>query len=347
MQNLVDSDGHLRMVVSSHAPARIAWAGNPSDLAESQGVGYVTASPCWMYQASVVLQPADDFRVYAPQAVYESLSEKINALRLQGIGGWENIVDAAILLVANKAREVGVEPINLKAGMHISSNIPRQRGMAGSSGGIVCIVRDLVIVHDLEDHPEFQDEKLAALVLDVEREMGLKGAGKQDRILQVYANREKEINAVAMDFASGTFEPIVIAESEFPRMALILARRPSHSGEAHNEMLERIHRGDRHVLKSMEEIADLGREAAKAIRERDWEELGPIMVANAQARVKLYGRGAMGKDNIEMVQACKEAECPANFTGSGGAMIAILRDGEESLEKLKGLLPECRIKVLN
>jgi glucuronokinase len=331
-------NGRLRRTVAVSVPSRAALVGNPSDLAESQGIGAVISMPLWDFKATVALLPGRDFAVYSPKSAANSLLERAQILSRQGVGDWENTVDNTIATFQRMLQSVGREMISIPISIHLDTDIPRQRGMSGSSGMVIALLKALLVVHGLSDHEAFPPHKLAQWALGIETSLGIT-AGLQDRVLQCYAGAVDDMDALFMDFSrkandGSNYRPI-ISTLPLPRMALVLSSHPSHSGSAHAAVKERIETCDPVVLKEMRTLADYATEAADALARGNWHRLGDLMTLNAGVRLGIYGAESLGPVNIHLMDACQKAECPANFTGSGGAMITLLPEGDASIARLE------------
>ena len=331
-------NGRLRRSIAVSVPSRAALAGNPSDLAESQGIGAVLSMPLWDFKATAALLPGQSFAVYCPKSAASNLRERAGALARQGVGDWENPVDCSISTFDRMLQSVDREMMNIPLSVHLDTDIPRQRGMSGSSGMVIALLKALLIVHDLRDHEAFLPHKLAEWALGIETTLGIT-AGLQDRVLQCYAGAVQDMDALYMDFSQqvddgSNYKPIS-SVSPLPKMALVLSSQPSHSGSAHTAVKTRIEERDAQVLADMKELAGYANEASEALQNGDWHRLGELMNLNAQGRLRIYGAEALGPVNTELMSACEKAFCPANFTGSGGAMIALLPEGKDSLGRLR------------
>jgi glucuronokinase len=331
-------NGRLRETIAVSVPSRAALAGNPSDLAQSQGIGAVLSMPLWDFKATVALLPGRDFAVYSPKSAANTLFERAQILSRQGVGDWENTVDNTIATFERMLASVGREIDRIPVSIHLDTDIPRQRGMSGSSGMVIALLKALLIVHGLADHDAFRPHKLAEWALGIETSLGIT-AGLQDRVLQCYAGAVGDMDALFMDFSrkasdGSNYKPIT-SSAPLPKMALVLSSEPSHSGSAHADVKARIETGDTLVLREMQNLADYAYQASESLAKGDWGRVGELMALNAEGRLRIYGAESLGPVNIELMEACQRASCPANFTGSGGAMIALLPDGDESLARLK------------
>jgi glucuronokinase len=278
--------------------------------------------------------------VHAPIMVADTLRREAEKIGAQGVGNWEHLVHQTL---HEFAHVVGGEILDIPVTILLETDIPRQRGMSGSSGMIIALLSALLELHGLKRDERFKPERLARIALKVEEQLGVT-AGLQDRVLQCYA--VDGADAVFMDFSieaferwsgeHGDYEPMNVPR--VPPMALVLSSKPSHSGAAHQEVRAAIEASDRVIINAMADLADLAMDAKKALQNDDWWSLGEAMQTNAEGRVRIYGEDRLGQVNIALRGACEAARCPANFTGSGGAMIALLPDGDESYLRLRSEL---------
>ena len=164
------------------------------------------------------------------------------------------------------------------------------------------------------------------VILDIERhELGI-SAGLQDRVIQTYGG------LVHMDFsrlkeegrgAYTTMDPALIPE-------LYLAYNADaggDSGAVHSSVKDRWLAGDTGVHRGMQQLGELADEAKACILEGDKKRLGVLMDQNFSLRRQMYGDAVVGEKNIQVVQLAGRLGLAAKFTGSGGALVCIKRDG--------------------
>jgi glucuronokinase len=204
-----------------------------------------------------------------------------------------------------------------------SSSIPRDVGLAGSSALVIAVLRALCERCDLELEPA----RLAALALAVEVEdLGIV-AGPQDRVAQAHGG------LTFTDFADG--RPTEASgpgrwacEQLAPALLppLLIAWRPEsggHSGAIHSALRRRHLAGEPLVVETMGRLAAAAREARTALLEGDPERFGRSMDATLDLR-----RGMIVLDPrcLEMVEVARARGVSANYTGSGGAIVAACPD---------------------
>ena len=61
--------------------------------------------------------------------------------------------------------------------------------------------------------------------------------------------------------------------------------------------------------------------------------LGELMSTNFATRRELYGDGPVGALNIAMVELAHTLQLTAKFTGSGGALVCVRKDGKGWLDE--------------
>ena len=85
----------------------------------------------------------------------------------------------------------------------------------------------------------------------------------------------------------------------------------------------------------MQQVAELAVQGRQALMRRDWQHLHDLMNENFRLRRQLYGDAVIGEANLAMVQAAVAAGAAAKLTGSGGAVVALCREGEQQVARLR------------
>uniref|UniRef100_A0A2P2KMG1 Glucuronokinase 1 n=1 Tax=Rhizophora mucronata TaxID=61149 RepID=A0A2P2KMG1_RHIMU len=161
------------------------------------------------------------------------------------------------------------------------TNVPRQTGLSGSSA-IVCAALNCLLDFYKVRHL-VRVEVRPNIILKAEEELGIV-AGLQDRVAQVYGG------LVYMDFSKehmdklghGIYTPMDI--NLLPPLHLIYAENPSDSGKVHSTVRQRWLDGDKLIIKSMSEVADLALEGRTAILEKDHSKFADLMNRNFDLR---------------------------------------------------------------
>lgn len=322
-----------RLPIIEVCPSRAALCGNPSD----QHGGCVVAVPLWDFTATVTLSASGNgFAYYEQPIVASSFVEAIERARRQGPGEMSALVNASFSTWGALLERIKVKASRQDFTLSVSTTIPRQRGMGGSSAVITALFKALLRLHGLSDHSTLTPSRMAHIVMSVETQELMIKAGPQDRVVQWFCR------PVLMDFSHAAYEHNsgehgeyrVLAIAELPKMALLTSNVPSHSGKVHSSINPR----DRKIKKLMAEAAVLAQRAGQALEQCDLEELGNAMQRNAEIRVEAFGSELLGEANMRLLEIAGKAKCPMNFTGSGGAAIVLLPDGKGSFESLKRVI---------
>jgi glucuronokinase len=271
------------------APARAALAGNPSD---GYG-GAVLAVALPEFCAEVTVGSVDS----GPPRV--------------GTGG--ELVAAAVSRFARETRTA--------AGCTVDwhTAVPRGVGLGGSSAIVIATLRALCELHDIA----FAPDQLAGLALAIEtEELGI-AAGLQDRVAQAYGG------LTFMDFAAsgpgnghGRYEPLDPALLP-PLVICWHAGSAADSGGTHGDLRARFARGDSLVHEGLAAAAAAGREACAALLARDHARFADAVDATFEARRRML---PLDPRHVEMIALARAAGAAANYTGSGGAIVAVCRD---------------------
>jgi glucuronokinase len=215
-----------------------------------------------------------------------------------------------------------------------STNIPRQMGLGGSSAIIISTLKVLMEYYKVE----IAKPLLANLALSVETEELDISAGLQDRVVQsysapIYMNFSKSAFAKNND-KYGIYEEI--DKSLLPKLFLIYSNAPSESGKVHSKVGFRFKRGEKKVVKAMEDLAKLTDRAKKLIETKNYSQLAKIFNKNFSIRRSIYGDKVIGKKNLKMIKLPRKIGLSSKFSGSGGAIIGIWQKNSD-FAKLKQL----------
>lgn len=213
--------------------------------------------------------------------------------------------------VARFARSFRVDP-----GVDVSwtTVIPRSVGLAGSSAVVIAVARALCELHGISVSPD----ALAAFAHAVERvDLGIAG-GRQDSVVQAYGG------LIFMDFAGAEVQAEPLDPGALP--PLLVAWRPrsaEDSGLVHTGLRSRFEAGDPVVRGAMRSLAAYGRDARDALVAGDHERFAGAVDATLDLRRRILHLEPL---HLEMVECARAAGAAANYTGSGGAIIAVCRD---------------------
>ena len=307
-------------IARAEVPARAGLVGNPSDAFGGAIVGITVEE----LSATVVAEPSLTVQLEADGETleFDDFAALSTAAELPGVG------PLALMWAAAK-RYASEIPANEGSRARIKledSNIPPGVGLAGSSAIVIATLRALGELFG----DEISDRDLPSVALACEREeLGIT-AGLGDRVVQVYGG------LVYLDLARDggpRVEPL--DASRLPD--LFVAWRPdaaTDSGDVHREMRERFAAGDRDVVETMREIAGLARAALMPLLTGDGSGLAILMERNLELRRSLYD---LDERHTAMADVAHELGSAVNYTGSGGAIVGLLRDGDQLTELREAL----------
>ncbi len=316
-------------IARAEVPARAGLVGNPSDAFGGAIVGIAIDE----LSATVMAEPSMSVQIEADDETleFEDFAALSTAAGLPTEGPLALMWAAAKRFASEKPAH-GSSKARIKLD---DSTIPPGVGLAGSSAIVIATLRAL---GDLFGD-EIGSQDLPSVALAAEREeLGIT-AGLGDRVVQVYGG------LVYLDLAregGPRVEPL--DASRLPD--LFVAWRPdaaTDSGHVHNAMRERFKAGDEEVVSTMREIAGLARAAMKSLLTGDTGGLGILMERNLELRRSIYD---LDERHTEMADAAHELGAAVNYTGSGGAIVGLLRD-EDQLDKLRETLGDlgCQLAV--
>jgi galactokinase/mevalonate kinase-like predicted kinase len=194
-----------------------------------------------------------------------------------------------------------------------TTSIPRGVGLGGSSAIVIATIHALCELHDVRlERPE-----LASLALAVEtEELGI-AAGPQDRVVQAYGG------LTFMDFGGRPvyeqLEPLLLPP-------LVVAWQPDageHSGHVHGDLRARFEQGDQTVRSAIAELASLARDSRAALLAGQRDAFARCVEGSFEARRRITRLDPRHERMIEAARACGAG---ANYTGSGGAIVAVADD---------------------
>ena len=314
--------GRPMRTVRDSAPARVALAGNPSD-----GYGGRTISlAIENYAATVTVSESPELAIVpAPQdeVRFASVDALVDDVRANGYYGGLRLLKAAIRCFADHCRERGIAIDDRTFSIHYETDIPRGVGLGGSSAIVTAAIRAMAAFLEVE----IERERLPDLALSVEtRELGIV-AGLQDRVAQAYGgltHMDFDPGLVARD-GHGAYEPLdpVLLP---PLFVAHLSRAAEPSEVFHSDLRRRFDAGEPEIVGAMSRLAELADAARVALLDGDAEALGRAMDASFDVRRSI---AALDARHVRMVELARSLGAPANYAGSGGAIVGLLGDGAE------------------
>jgi glucuronokinase len=202
--------------------------------------------------------------------------------------------------------------------------IPQRVGLGSSSALAIAVIRALCELHAVELEPA----QAAEMALAVETEdLGIV-AGLQDRVVQAYGG------LVFMEFgADGRYEPL--DAGLLPALVIAWAEdTAANSTGVHGHLRERHRRGEPQVHEGMQRLAGAARGAREALLAGDLERFASCVDRTFDVRAQML---ELDSRCVEMVMAARKAGAAANYTGSGGAIVAVCRASSHAAEVARAL----------
>ena len=309
-------------LIRKRAYARAALIGNPSDGYNGKTISVIVRN----FWAEVVLYEWDTVDIVLAEddrARFSSIWDLAKDVKLHGYYGGIRLIKATIKRFVEYCERKGLKLHDRNFSVRYETNIPRQVGMAGSSGLITATLRCLMEYYEVEIPREVQP----SLVLAVENEdLGIAG-GLQDRVIQVYEgivymNFAKGCERIIDGYKTYAYEPI--NAGLLPQLYVAYSISLAEPTEVfHNDIRERYNRGEEMVVKAMTHCAELAAQGRDALLQRDDARLAKLMDENFDTRRSFYN---LAPWQIQMIEEARACGASANFAGSGGAIIGAYRD---------------------
>ena len=215
------------------------------------------------------------------------------------------------------AREVFSQyhTVKQKFGLRFFSDIPLQAGLAGSSALVMAALRAMGEAHGFH----WTWKPLADATLNVEqRHLGII-AGPMDRWIQA----QKEF--LWMDFSGEKTEVLPI--ETLPSLRILIPSKPGRpSGSVHAPIMERWNQGDPHVKRVMASYRPLVEQGRIALLAGDISKLAECMDRNFELRASLF---SINEEDQAMINLCRRHGSAAKLCGSGGSVLALMKDKDE------------------
>ena len=306
------------MIISS-APGRAGIVGNPTDM-----YGGSVVSCTVPFRAECRLTPADRFTVEVggeSEEIKSSCDLKLAAKRL-------DIAKAVISFF-------DIEPSKFKYSLSVTSDIPEQAGLAGSTAMVVAIVGCIVELLELSLPPH----ELAETARKIEAEtMGIL-CGFQDQYMAVFGGlnymdfRCKEDLIQFEDEPLATVEPLAPYISDLP---ILIAHTgiKRNSGIVHKSIRARWEEREPAVIHGYLRIAHLARLAKRALIKGDLDKLGELMNENHAIQRDLGGSGPVNEMLIGVALENGAIGAKLAGAGCGGTIVALTLDPKRTSRAL-------------
>lgn len=214
-------------------------------------------------------------------------------------------------------------------GVRLATEIPRQRGVAGSTALVVALLRAVT---------EWQGESLglhalAELARAVEYEsLGIQ-CGFVDQYLCSFGGlRHVDLRGKGVESAAGPFATVEDLAPFVSELPFVLAfSGVMHSSDAvHRPIRARWLAGEREVVAAYERVAEIGIHGKTALLRGDWPALATLMNENHAIQ---RGLGGSGPANEALIEAALAAGAPAAKlagAGGGGTIVALWTEPDAS-----------------
>jgi glucuronokinase len=329
------------ILIRKRAYARAALIGNPSDGYNGKTISVIVRN----FWAEVVLYEWDTVDIVLAEddrARFSSIYDLAKDVKLHGYYGGIRLIKATIKRFVDYCERKGLKLHDRNFSVRYETNIPRQVGMAGSSGLIAATLRCLMEYYEVEIPREAQP----SLIVAVENEdLGI-AAGLQDRVIQVYEGVVymdfcKERERIIDGYKTYAYEPIDPAL--LPQLYLAYSIALAEPTEVfHNDIRGRYNRGEELVVNAMTHCAELAAQGREAILNHDYARLAKLMDENFDTRKSFYN---LTPWQIQMIDEARACGASANFAGSGGAIIGAYRD-EAMFERIRDKMAAIGCKTI-
>jgi galactokinase/mevalonate kinase-like predicted kinase len=271
-------------------------------------------------RAALAGNPSDAYGGAVLAVTLDGLSAEASARRAQAL-----VVEPASELVEATVRRFSAEldAAALATAVRWRTSVPRGVGLGGSSAIVIAVLRALCALQGIALDPA----RLAELALAIEAEdLGI-AAGLQDRVAQAYGG------LVFMEFGDGAYEQLA-SELLPPLVVAWRADAAQDSGDVHAVLRTRLEDGDTAAVAGMQELAEIAQAARTALIAGDHALLARAADESFDVRRRLL---ALDPRHVELVERARALGAGANYTGSGGAVVAICRDQAHSATVARAL----------
>ncbi|MGM0653588.1 MAG: hypothetical protein ACQES4_12525 [Bacillota bacterium] len=305
-------------MITAHLPSRAGIIGNPSD-----GYGGAVISCAIKNKATATIEPATELvvtnrygsRVLKQEADFENQGDYFDHFR--------------VVLRSLKL-------FDLRANISVSTTIPEQAGLAGSTAALAAVIK-AVLAYTGREYDHYY---LAELTRYLEYNyLGIQ-CGYQDAYMTVfgglnyiefkgkeyYRELNKEPYAKVVPLGSFIDElPFVIVHSGIKH----------HSGQFHRPLRQRWLEGYQQVIVAYREIAGLARKGKKVLLAKEWLEMAKLMKENHQIQDSLAFCGEQNNHLIRVAESNGALAAKLAGAGEGGSIIALTLEPERTKKTLQ------------
>ena len=307
------------MRIEASAPGRCGIIGNPTD-----GYGGCVISCSLAERAHVTLAaPADELSL--------NVSGESTVLKDRGDYHLNDDYFDCVRAVLSYFRRH-----DLRFHMDVSTKVPLQAGLAGSTAVLVSVLAVVLKFLGRNVHRYYLAEMLRTIELNYLKIQ----CGYQDQYMTVFGGinfmdfRGKEYYRDIDEELYAAVEPLRDVCTELP-FVLVHTGKKRVSGTILKPIRERWLDGDRDVVEGYRRIMVLGQRGKRALIDRDWPTLARLMNENHRIQQEL---GASGEENDRLIDiALENGAMAAKLAGAGGGgtIIALTFEPDRMIAALK------------
>jgi len=295
--------------VTATAYARAGLLGNPSDIYGGRVVAFTFRD----FSARVLVEPAERV-VLGREVSTDDVGDAI-AVGVAGRRGEGALLAAALKQLTAHAPQLLEPPgSDARVGFRVtvSTDIPRQVGLAGSSAIVVAALRALAGWLGVA----LDAATLAELALRAERDdLGIT-AGPMDRVVQAHGG------LLYID-CRPPGSSVVLAAQLLPPLFIAWDLTPgAPSGVLHDAARARWEAGDPAVRAAVAALATLADEGVEALRARDVARLRRLVDRNFEVRASVWQHGDRDE---ELAAIGRRRGAAVKLCGSGGSILGVLQ----------------------
>lgn len=307
-------------MIQSTAPGRCGIVGNPTDMYGGSVLSIATAErACCRIEDAPVLS-------------VESCGQRCEIRSCDDITLQGDCLDIARAVLTYLEIDATSKPFH----MALSTDIPMQAGMAGSTALVVAALGALNRRLHLGLHPWAIAETARKIEFRVMHVL----CGFQDQHMAVFGGLNymqfggKEMLEQRDDEPLAVIEPLAPYVASIPLIAAHTGVR-HNSGTVHRHPRERWLAGDPEVIDGYATIAAIAPAAKRAVLSGDWPALGALMNENHRIVAKLGGSGEV---NDRLIAAALDAGAfgaKLAGAGGGGTILVLAQDCDRVAEALR------------
>ncbi len=306
--------------VEALAHARVGLLGNPSDAYGGKAIAFSLGN----FAARVQIEGATAFEIESPgcgSAHWSSFADiTAPVVTSEGRDG-ERLIRASLRQFGRRLFAADPKSAATAPGMRIryETDIPREVGLSGSSAIVIACLRALLAWFDRS----LPNDEVAAIALAAEvDELGI-AAGPMDRLIQAHQG------CLWMDFArfqrGGGAVHRQLSTHLLPEMFVAWDPRGGEaSGVVHSDVRARYERGDEAVRDAMATFPKLVDEGIAHLEAGDHAGFAAVVDRNFDTRASIWN---LTERDVELVAIGRRSGCAVKQTGSGGAVVGVMKQG--------------------